>query len=203
MAIRCKDEAERVLGDHFDALAAIVLESVQFYYEFYGERAHTHESWTRCSIIRDEIKERLTAFSEATKGFHRLTDGNATFFGAFSKFTIRIKKLSDELYANTGKTQYSLAFDRQEPVQPELFSDEELTHLYLGYVATENDPLNPPIYLVCNNEAGEVAWDIPLTRRSPPPGAGVTPLIPSAPTPDTPRRVRAKPDTAKKKAKNE
>jgi uncharacterized membrane protein len=32
-----------------------VTECVRFYYDFYGEGAHTHESWTRCSIIRDEI----------------------------------------------------------------------------------------------------------------------------------------------------
>jgi|GEM_PF-3575907 len=203
MGVRCQEEAERVLGDHFEAFADIVLESVRFYYEFYGERAHAHESWTRCSIIRDEIKERLTAYCEATKGFQPSRDGNATFFGAFSKFTIRIKKLFDNLHANTGKTQYSLEFDHQIPVQADLFDGTELTHIYLGYVATENDPLNPPIYLVCNDETGDIAWNIPLNRRPPPPGAVITPLPPSAPAPDAPRRVRAKPNAAKKKAGNE
>src|SRR5882724_9001218 len=117
MSVRCKEEAERVLGLHFDDFAEIVTESVRFYYQFYGERAHTHESWTRCSIIRDEIKERLTAYGETTKGFEPVRDGNATFFGAHSKFTIRIKKLFDNLHANTGKTQYSFDFDHQVPVQ--------------------------------------------------------------------------------------
>jgi len=136
MAVRCREEAETTFGAHFDALADMVTESVQLYYDFYGERAHTHESWTRCSIIRDEIKERLIAFAEATKGFQVLREGNATFFGVSSKFTVRIKKLFDNLHANTGKTQYSLDFDHQVPVQVELFGDElELTHLYLGYVA--------------------------------------------------------------------
>jgi len=203
MAVRCKEEAEKVLGEHFDAFAEIVLESVRFYYQFYGERAHTHEAWTRCSIIRDEIKERLTAYSEATRGFQPLTDGNATFFGAFSKFTIRIKKLFDNLHANTGKTQYSFEFDHQVPVQAELIQDAGLTHLYLGYVATENDPLNPQIYLVCNNEAGEISWNIPLIRRLPPPGAVVTPLPPTTTAPDAPRRIRVKDGASKKKAGNE
>ena len=125
-------------------------------------------------------------------------DGNATYFGAHSKFTLRIKKLFDDLRANTGKTQLSFDFDRQTPVPGELFSDADLTHIYLGYVAAENDPLNPPIYLVCNNEAGGIAWEIPLTRRAPPPGAEITPLPPATPQSDEPRRVRVKPNVEKK-----
>ena len=201
MAVRCKEEAEKVFGDLFDTFAEIVRDSVQFYYRFYGERAHTHEPWTRASIIRDEIKERMTALAASTPGLTLLRDGNATFFGAFSKFTIRIKKLFVNLHANTGKTQYSLQFDHQEPVQVDLFGDAELTNLYLGYVATENDPLNPPIYLVCNDTAGEVAWSVPLHTRPPSGGAGVTPLPAVPPTPPAPRRVRLK--NPNKKAGNE
>jgi hypothetical protein len=67
----------------------MVLESVRFYYEFYGARAHAHEPWTRCSIVRDEIKERLTAYCEATEGFQPIREGNATYFGAHSKFTLK------------------------------------------------------------------------------------------------------------------
>jgi hypothetical protein len=202
MAVRCRGEAEATLGAHFEALADMVTESVRLYYDFYGERAHTHESWTRCSIIRDEIKEKLTAYAEATKGFQILKDGNATFFGAFSKFTIRIKKLFDNLHANTGKTQYSFEFDHQVPVQAELFGDELLlTHLYLGYVSTENDPLNPPIYLVCNNELGQIEWSLHLNPTAPPAPAT---LEPPAPAPETePRRVRVKKEAAERKAGNE
>ena len=32
MAVRCKEEAEKVLGGHFETLSTIVRESVQFYY---------------------------------------------------------------------------------------------------------------------------------------------------------------------------
>jgi hypothetical protein len=205
MAVRCREEAESTFGAHFQALAYIVTERIRFYYEFYGERAHTHESWTRCSIIRDEIKERLTAYVEANKGFEVLRDGNATFFGVFSKFTVRVKKLFDNLHANTGKTQYSFDFDRQVPVQIEMFGDElELTHLYLGYVATENDPLNPPIYLVCNNEAGQVEWSIHLNPTAPPTPATLELPAPVAPAPDTePRRVRVKREATERTAGNE
>ena len=85
MPVRCREEAEKILGPHFDDFASIVVESVRFYYEFYGERAHAHESWTRCSIIRDENKERLLAYCETTNGFQPVRDGNATYFGAYSK----------------------------------------------------------------------------------------------------------------------
>lgn len=198
MPVRCREEAETVFGDDLDALASIVLESVRFYYEFYGERAHLHESWTRCSIIRDEIKERLTAYSEATKGFQVIRDGNATYFGVRSKFAVRIKKLFDDLHANTGKTQLSMQFDRQEPMQAEMFSDEELTHLYLGYVAVENDPLNPPMYLVCNDGAGGIAWDIPLHNRPSGSSSKVEPFVPPALPPEGPSRIRVRADNKKK-----
>lgn len=202
MPVRCLEEAEMVLGPHFDDFAEIVLDSVRFYYEFYGERAHAHEPWTRCSIIRDEIKERLIAYSDRTKGLQVVREGNATYFGAHSKFTLRIKKLFDDLKANTGKTQMSFDFDHQTPVTGELFSNADLTHVYLGYVATENDPLNPPVYLVCNNEAGAIEWKIPLTRRPPIPPSAEFPPAPTVPPSDEPRRVKVKP-TAEKKAGNE
>jgi hypothetical protein len=150
------------------------------------------------------IAERLTAYCEATKGFQPVRDGNATYFGVHSKFTLRIKKLFDDLHANTGKTQISFDFDHQTPVPGELFSDDDLTHIYLGYVATENDPLNPPVYLVCNNEAGGIAWEIPLTRRPPPPSGGEFTPLPSTMSPaDEPRRIRVKPNLEKKQAGNE
>lgn len=201
MAVRCKEEAEAVLGDNFDALSNIVLESVRFYYQFYGERAYLHEPWTRCSIIRDEIIDRLAAFCEGAKGYQLLRDGNATYVGVRSKFTLRAKKLFDDLHANTGKTQQSFAFDHQEPVQIELFDDENLTHLYLGYVATENDPLNPAVYLVCNDEAGEVAWSIPLNRPALPSSGVTITELPPAPPPPEPKRIRVK--SPNKKTGNE
>jgi hypothetical protein len=201
MAVRCRDEAEKILGPHFEAFATIVLESVQFYYSFYGERAHTHEPWTRCSIIRDEIKERLTAYCESARGLQPLRDSNATYFGVHSKITIRIKKLFDNLHANTGKTQLSFDFDHQVSIAAELFEDLDPTNIYLGYVATENDPLNPAIYLVCNNEVGEIAWNIPLTLLSPPPTTVINPSAPSSP--DVPRRAHVKPIAAIKKVKND
>ena len=133
-----------------------------------------------------------------------LRDGNATYIGAFSKFTLRAKKLFDNVHANTGKTQQSFDFDHQSPVQAEMFADAGLTHLYLGYVATENDPLNPPVYLVCNDEAGEVAWSIPISRATPPSGGGVVTPLPAPPPapPAPPRRVRVK-NKLNKKAGNE
>jgi hypothetical protein len=206
MSPRCQREARAVLGKHFDAFLEIVTESVQFYYEFYGERAHLHEAWTRCSIIRDEIKERLSEFCDKTPGFQKCEDGNATYFGAYSKFLIRPKKLFDNLHANTGKTQLSFDYDHQLAVyvQLDLFEQEGPTNIYLGYVPTENDPLNPPVYLVCNNEAGDVEWSILLNKEPPPPSATLEPPAPAPIGPDEPRRVRVKkPAADNKKAGNE
>lgn len=205
MPPRCQEEAETVLGAHFLALADLVTDAVRFYFEFYGERAYLHEPWTRCSIIRDEIKERLTLFCAETPGFHPVFDGNATYFGAHSKFLIRPKKLFDNLHANTGKTQLSFDYDHQfpVPVQLDLFAEETPTNIYLGYVPTENDPLNPPIYLVCNDDTGDIAWSIHLNGSAPSPGATLEPTTPTAPAPDSePRRVRVK-DAAQKKIGNE
>jgi hypothetical protein len=205
MPVRCQKEAESALGDHFDTFWEIVTNSVRDYYEFYGARAHLHEAWTRCSIIRDEIKDRLTEFCDKTPGFQPCIDGNATYFGAHSKFLIRPKKLFDNLHANTGKTQLSFEYDHQipVPVQLELFEEWEPTNLYLGYVPTENDPLNPPVYLVCNNEAGKVEWSILLNREPPPPSAVLEPPVPPSTGPEEPRRVRVKNSDVSRKVSNE
>jgi hypothetical protein len=144
----------------------------------------------------------MIEYCEATPGLQVCYEGNATFFGANSTWLIRPKKLSDTLHANTGKTQYSFDFDHQLPVDVDLIEDLDPTHLYLGYVPTENDPLNPPVYLVCNNEAGAVEWQIHLNPPAPPPAVPITPPAPTPAGPEEPRRVRIKADTATKKADN-
>jgi transcriptional regulator with XRE-family HTH domain len=79
------------------------------------------------------------------------------------------------------------------PVQLDLFEEEAPTNIYVGYVPTENDPLNPPIYLVCNDDTGDIAWSIHLNGSAPPPSATLEPTTPTAPAPDSePRRVRVK-----------
>jgi hypothetical protein len=157
------------------------------------------------SIIRDELKDRMTEFSDKTPGFHKCVDGNATYFGAHSKFLIRLKKLFDDLHANTGKTQLSFQYDHQlpMPVQLDLFEQLEPTNIYLGYVPTENDPLNPLVYMVCNNEAGEIEWSIPLNREPPPPSHVLEPPAVPPSGPEEPRRVRIKNSKLNKKATDE
>ncbi len=143
----------------------------------------------------------MTELSERTPGFQKCVDGNATYFGAHSKFLIRLKKLFDNLHANTGKTQLSFDYDHQTPVpvQLDLFEQEEPTNTYLGYIPTENAPLDPPVYLVCNNEMGAVEWSILLNKEPPPPAAVIVPPVPAPIGPDEPRRVRVRgPNTAKK-----
>jgi hypothetical protein len=204
MTRRCQREAESVLGNYFEALAEMVTDCVRDYHEFYGKRAHLHEAWTRCSIIRDEIKGRMVTFCEATDGFQVIHDGNATFFGAKSKFIIRIKKLFDNLHANTGKTQLSFDFDHQShAVQGDLIESLDATNLYLGYVTTENDPLNPPVYLVCNDPSGEIELSIHLNAPARPPTDTLQPRS-SSPigSVSEPRRVRVKKGAAEKKASN-
>jgi hypothetical protein len=205
MPFRCQAEAESVLESYFDDFLQMVTESVRTYFEFYGEKAHLHEAWTRCSIIRDEIKERMTEFSERVSGFQKLVDGNATYFGAHSKFLIRLKKLSDNLHANAGKTQLSFDYDHQipVPVQLDLFEQEEPTNIYLGYIPTENAPLDPPVYLVCNDDTGGVAWSILLNRRPPKPTITIEPPAAAPSGPEEPRRVRVRNSNTNKRSNNE
>ena len=147
----------------------------------------------------------MTEFCERTPGFQKCMDGNATYFGAHSKFLIRLKKLFDNLHANTGKTQLSFEYDHQVsgPVQLELFEQEGPTNIYLGYVPTENAPLDPPVYLVCNNETGSVEWSILLNGRAPQPAITIEPPAPPPSSPEEPRRIRVRNSKLNKQANDE
>jgi hypothetical protein len=97
-------------------------------------------------------------------------------------------------------TQACFDFDHNRSAQLPLLEDIDPTLVYLGWVPTENDPLHPPVYLVCNNEQGTVEWAIRLyPSPPPPPAAEIEPTEPRAP--DAPSRVRAK-GSARKPARN-
>lgn len=208
MPLRCRGDGERILGRHFTDFADIVQSGVDNLWNSYGSRVHLLESWTKRSIIRDEIVHLLCEYTDGVQEASWRRAGNATYFYYYDAFIIKVNKLSDFLFPNINSTEESRNYFTQ---QLDLFSaaeeDEwsrtgstvhfEPTSIFLGYVPTENDPRNPQSYLTCFNDRGRLEWDIPLKKGggAPPP---VTILTPS--DGGEPSRVRVRPAAAKKAA---
>jgi hypothetical protein len=190
MAVRCAEDAERLLGEHFTAFADMVHEVVATFYNELGPYVHSFELWTQRGIIRDFIKERMIAYYDEHKGLDYVRKRNATLFGGHNEFIWKIKKLNDHFHVARNDTQSSFDFDRNNSEQIPLFEDLDPTLTYLGWVPTEDDPLHPSVYLICNDERGRVKWAIRLHPTPPAPAIEMHPTEPSAPA--APSRVRAK-----------
>jgi hypothetical protein len=197
--VRCQEDAERLLGEHFSPFADIVHEVVAAFYRDLGPYIHSFEIWTQRGIVRDLLKERMIAYCDANRGLDYVRRGNTTLFCGKNEFVWKIKKINDHFKIARNDSQACFDFDHNRNTQLPLLEDIDPTLLYLGWVPTENDPLNPPVYLVCNNERGEVEWAIRLYPSALPPAAAIIPTEPSAP--DAPSRVRAK-RSARKPASN-
>jgi hypothetical protein len=190
MPVRCAEDAERLLSKHFAPFADMIHEVVAAFYRDLGPYIHSFELWTQRGIIRDLIKERMIAYCDTHRGLDYVRKRGATLFGGHNVFIWKIKKVNDHFRVARNDTQACFDFDRNNSDQIPLFEDIDPTLLYLGWVPTENDPLHPPVYLVCNDESGRVKWAIRLHPTPPKPAIEIEPTEPSAPT--APSRVRVK-----------
>jgi len=190
VTVRCQEDAEKLLGDHFAPFADMVLDVVALFYRDLGPYIHSFETWTQRGIIRDLIKERMIAYCDDHRGLDYVRRRGMTLFCGKNVFVWKIKKINDHFAIARNDTQACFNFDHNNADQLPLLEDIDPTLLYLGWVPTENDPLNPPIYLVCNNERGKMEWAI---RLYPSPPASVTEIEPTEPSaPAAPSRVRVK-----------
>lgn len=190
MAFRCLDEGSETLGPHLSHWAGIVHEAFAEVYRKYGDDFHELEAWTKAGIIRDKIVARFRTYCEERSGLHPIRERNASYFGIDSKFLVKVKKFGAGFRVNLPQTGSANLFDTQtSPLQDnELFESLDPTTVYVGYVPTENAPLSPPVFVVCKNDEGKVAWFIECEPPEPPPVIELEPTAPSAP----PARVRVK-----------
>lgn len=190
MPDRCEEDAERLLGEHFAPFADMVHDAVAIFYQEFGPYIHSFETWTQRGIIRDLIKDQMIDYCGSHSGLDYIRKGNITLFGGKNAFVWKVKKINDHLRIALNDTQACFDFNTNNPAQIPLFEDLHPTLLYLGWVPTENDPLHPPVYLVCNDERGKVKWARRLHPSPPPPVAEIEPTDPTAPA--APSRVRVK-----------
>lgn len=192
MPDRCAEDAERLLGEHFSPFADMVHDVVAMFYQELAPFIHSFETWTQRGIIRDLIKEQMIVYCDTHPGLDYIRKRGITLFGGRNEFVWKIKKINDHLRIARNNTQACFNFDTNNPEQIPLFEDLDPTLVYLGWVPTENDPLHPPVYLVCNDGGGKVKWAIRLHPSPPSPTAEIEPAGPTAPAP--PSRVRVKPN---------
>src|SRR3954447_13712043 len=112
MSIRCAEDAEKLLGEHFAPFADMVHEVVEAFYRDLGPFIHSFELWTQRGIIRDLIKERMIAYCEERAGLDYIRKRGATLFGGHNEFVWKIKKLNDRFRAARNDTQACLDFER-------------------------------------------------------------------------------------------
>lgn len=171
MSVRCHDDGVETFGPHLANIASLTHAAIQEFYGKYGQDLHELEGWTKASIIRDKIVTRMNRYCAESPGLQPIRKGNASYFGFHSKYLVKVKRLGPNFSVNLPATMSSTLFDSQEiPIeQGELLDASEATTVYVGYVPSENAPLNPPVFVVCKNKQRAVEWVIECEAPLPPP----------------------------------
>jgi hypothetical protein len=146
-------------------------------------------------------KEKLRLFADVDPGLEMVRKGNTTSFRIDNAFSTRLKKLDDKKRARVAKTRASMEFDTNGNGQQRLdLGDTPLTNSYLGYVINENNPREPSVYFVVNDESGRHAWEpIELVARKKEPPMGLAAPQTQLEEPLEPSRARIKSDATKDK----
>ncbi len=186
------DDGVETFGPHLADLADLTHASIQEFYEKYSQDFHELEGWTKASIIRDKIVTRLKRYCAEPSGLQPIRKGNASYFGFHSKYLVKVKRLGADFSVNLPATASSTLFDSQEWLvdQGELLEGLAVTTVYVGYVPTENAPLNPPVFIVCKNKQRKVAWVIECKPADPLVPDELAPRRPDSGAPPTQVKVK-------------
>ena len=194
MSIRTADQANADLKHHLEPLGQLMdAAHEEFQRECRGIAAKL-DMRSRASIYRDLIIRNLRDYCDVTTGATTIRKGQLVLVGLDNKWVLRVKRLGKGFGVAVSPTAASREYDaNQLPVSvASLFpTDDAPTCIYFGWSVSENAPGSISKYLVCNNEARQPLWAIPLGDSDAPPA--VTADLPLAPTaPEPARRVRVK-----------
>lgn len=201
MPVRSRNDAVTALKIREGVIVELVHEAFKEVYDHLGPIMFHLEGWTKAGVIRDVAKEKLRLFADIDPGLEMVRKGNATSLRIDNAFTARLKKLDDKKRARVAKTRASMSFDTNSGEQWALdLQDSPLTNSYLGYVINENNPLEPSVYFVVNDEAGKHAWEpIELVGHKKPEAILLPETQPSTEEPQESSRARIKGGAAKDK----
>lgn len=104
MTYRCLEEATEIFAPHQMDLTSIVHDALSEAYEKYGADFHELEAWTKASIIRDKIVARLKLYCEERPSLQPVRNGNASYFGFYSKFLVKVKRFGAGFRVNLPST---------------------------------------------------------------------------------------------------
>jgi hypothetical protein len=90
--VRCQEEAEKLLGEHFAPFADMVHEVVATFFREFGAHLHSLEIWTQRGIVRDLLKEQMIEYCDTHRGLDYVRRCNATLFCGKNAFVWKSKK---------------------------------------------------------------------------------------------------------------
>ena len=164
---------EEILGKMYECAAKGVAES----FTMYPETAHIHRVTTRRSIARDHIVYHLQKAFDGDDRVRHQPKNQTDYFHVVGRFCVLVKKADDEFEVEVAKTQASLDFKRQLPIDAQLPLDTEVipeqVNTYLSYVPGGDDPTAPDIFLIGPHEFG-IEWKLELAPPAAKPDAEIT-----------------------------
>jgi hypothetical protein len=169
MPIRSRKQAVASVSIRESVFVGIFHEVFDEFYDKFGSVAVNLEGWTKASIIRDLIKDRVQRFADIDPGLEMVRRGNATSMMMDKAFLIRTKKQDEQRRPRVSRTKASMQFNRNSEDQGAFdLGDCPLTTGYLGYTTNENDLRRPSLYFVVNGPDGRHAWEpIELSAAAP------------------------------------
>ncbi len=125
--------------------------------EKHRDELNIHRGRTRSNFVWDCVVDHLRA-ALATDGKFRFIDTHGTMYLIYDQsLLIKVKKLDRGLRASNVLTIASTKFNHQIY----LGFDQNLAHVYLGYVPNDLNTEIEQIHIVCPDGNG-VAWSIPI-----------------------------------------
>jgi len=198
---RTAEQARSDLKDHLGPLAALMDAAHEEFQRECRGIAHKLDVRSRASIYRDLIVRNLREYCDNTPGATTIRRGQLFLVGLENNWLLRVKRLRNGFGVAVSPTVASRVYDaNQIPASVTgLFPNHPPpTCIYFGWVVAENAPTEINKYLVCNDEARQLAWALPLDDNGYQPS--ITEELPFSPAPPDgePRRVRVKGTPARK-----
>jgi hypothetical protein len=189
VAVRAMEQAERDLGEHFEAMRTAVSTANAHLWRTYADDMHRMTARSRANVLCDFIGDEL---GELLLGKPKVSVTHSYGVASYAidqDWLLRVHKMDEAGMFATNDTQLCLALKDNDLAEATLFGvPQSATVVYLGYIENVANPLQPEVWLTCP-DGNKPAWEILLGTVEPP----VLVALPPPTPPDTPSETRIVP----------
>ena len=178
MAVRTLEQAERDLGEHFEAMRTAVSTANAHFWQTYADDMYRTSPRSRANVLCDFIGDELgKSFLGRPKIAATHSYGVASY-AIDQDWLLRVHKMDKSGSVATNNTQLCLALKDNDLAEAVLLGvPRSATVVYLGYIENVANPLQPEVWLTCP-DGDEPAWEILLGTAEPPTPIALPPTIP-------------------------